>query len=144
MGLYTNLIFMARIILTAHVIAAGADAINKAIAKASLADVAADILDIEAEKVAAIAKAEQAEADLNDALALNDKHVATIEGLHEGAPQIVVAKDEETFTVDNTVYGFRFKKLNHKGRGINATNVCADEALQKELIDMGSGMIYKM
>lgn len=135
---------MARLILTALVIAAGADAINKAISAANLADVAADILDIEAEKVAALAKAEQAETDLEDALALNDKHVATIEGLHVGAPQIVVARDEENFTVDNAVYGFKFKKLNHKGSNITANDVCADEALQKELIAMGSGMIYKM
>ena len=92
-------------ILTALVLTAGFVDISKAITGVDPVELANDINELAFERDAAIKEAQQAKADLNDALALNDKHIATIEGLHDGVPQIVVTKGEETFKVDNAVFG---------------------------------------
>ena len=83
--------------------------------------------------------------DLADALALNDTHEKTIEDLGKAAPVVaVVAADKNpTFELGGDTYGFNFLKLNHKGVIITPTEVCADTALQAELVKMQSGMIYK-
>lgn len=132
-------------ILTVLVLAAGIADIAKAITGAKPEDLAADILEIEAAKAEAIKIAEQAKADLDDALALNDKHVATIEDITKNgktntpAPQATVS----TFEHDGETYGFKIPKMSFKGRFITADDVCADKELQAQLIKIGSGMIYK-
>ena len=146
MGLLTNLYIMAKILI-ATLFVAGATAVAEAISKSTPVDIAIDILELATEKNDALAKLQQAETDLNDTLALNEKHEAEIERLSKIAPVVIMqsgsALKDQSFKVGKDEYGFLIPKLNHKGTDITPVEVCADKVLQAELIKMQSGMIYK-
>jgi len=132
-------------ILTVLVLAAGIADIATAIKGANPEDLAADILELATEKADALAKAEAAQKELDDAVALNDKHVKAIEKLSKKAPK----EDKPTepvkpeFEVDGVTWGFKLQSCYFKGVLITTDEVCADKELQAKLIKIGSGMIYK-
>lgn len=132
-------------ILTIAILAAGIADIATAIKGANPEDLAADILELAAEKAAALGKAEAALKELDDAVALNDKHVKAIEKLSKKAPK----EDKPTepvkpeFEVDGVTWGFKLQSCYFKGVLITTDEVIADKELQAKLIKIGSGMIYK-
>lgn len=49
-----------------------------------------------------------------------------------------------TFTLDGEQYGFNFSATNFKGNKISHVEIAADEALQRELIKIGAGILKKL
>lgn len=134
-----------------------ANLIVTAITGNSPQDIAAEILELNSAKASAeselaTSKTELAAAnteldttkkDLADAIKLNDSHVSTIEALSKGTPAVAatVATEKPTFTNGGVEYGFALPAILHKGVRITPLEVCADVALQNELIKLKSGMI---
>lgn len=94
-----------------------------------------------------LAKVQQ---ELTEALAVNEKLVAEIEVLTEGKTPEAVAKTATgnllamVFELDGIKYGFAIPQVKHKGVLITPTEVCADAALQQDLISKKSGMIKQL
>ena len=137
---------MSKKILTLVVLAAGVEAIAKAVSSNKPEDVAAEILGMHNEAEAASQKVAKAEADLEDALTLNSIHEKTIEDLSSNKPAAVVAgkQDDPIFELDGKKYGFELLSVSFKGTRITADEVCADVNLQKQLINRQSGMIKEL
>lgn len=89
------------------------------------------------------AKLAATEKSLEDTLAVNDQlatKVADLEQQAKAAPAAIVAS-ANSFVHQGVTYGFTSPKCKHKENIITPAEVCADEALQAELIAMGSGFI---
>lgn len=85
--------------------------------------------------------------DLDAALQVNEELTAKLD---DNALQPVTAEPQQkdtvsdkTFKVGGSTYGFKKIRLSHKGALVTATEILASKDLQKELVDMSSGMIYK-
>lgn len=52
-------------------------------------------------------------------------------------------EEEKTFEHDGKNYGFALPGVNHKEKVIYADDVIQSIELQKELVEIGSGMIYE-
>lgn len=50
-------------------------------------------------------------------------------------------KTADTFEIDGKTIGFAFSKMNHKGTVITPAEVLASEELQRELVEIKSGML---
>lgn len=137
---------MSKKILTMLVLAAGVEAIAKAVSSSKPEDVAAEIFEMHNEAVENNEKLTKAEADLNDALKLNSIHEKTIQELSTAKPAVeTTAKTATpTFEVKGKKYGFELLAVSFKGKRITAEEVCADKNLQQELINRQSGMIKEL
>ena len=74
------------------------------------------------------------------------KKVESLEKKVKEAPKAEVNASrisDKTFKIGEDEYGFRKAGINHKNNVITANEVLASEDLQKELVTIGSGMIYK-
>lgn len=74
------------------------------------------------------------------------KKVESLEKKIKEAPKADAATSrisEKTFKIGDETYGFKKAGINHKNQVITAAEVLASEDLQKELAEIGSGMIYK-
>lgn len=139
---------MSKKILTLVVLAAGVEAIAKAVSTNKPEDVAAEILEMHNEAEAANTANAKTKADLEDALKLNAMHEKTIQDFSSKKPAAVGAgakkADVPTFELDGKKYGFELLSVSFKGTRITAEQVCADVELQKQLINRQSGMIKEL
>jgi predicted RND superfamily exporter protein len=74
------------------------------------------------------------------------KKVEQLEKRLKEVPKAEASKSrvsDKTFKIGEDVYGFRKAGINHKNQVITAAEVLASENLQNELVEIGSGMIYK-
>lgn len=126
---------MGKVILTAVLLAAGTEALTKAIAE-NPADTANDILQLQAD---------------HEALLNENKHhkqlsatlTTELEKLSPAAP-VEVKKPElskSTFKVNKKEYGFAYPQIKLDGVIITNDDVLASKDLQEKLVKMGSGFI---
>lgn len=127
---------MAKVILTAALLAEGADALTKAIAE-NPAAAANDILQLKADDNDALQKENEQLKELIENL------TAELEKLSPTAP--VEAKKAElsklTFKVGTKQYGFVYPQIKLDGAIITNDDVLASKELQEKLVKMGSGFI---
>src|SRR5205809_1627926 len=97
------------IVLTAALLAAGADAIAKAIVE-NPSQAAADILALESER--------------NQAVDIAEKSLEALD-----KQPVIKAENIPSFTLGEENYGFNFKSMIHNGKRISVEEVQADEAL---------------
>jgi hypothetical protein len=119
------------------------EAIVNAIKASSPEDIAAEILELNEEKLAAEDSHSVTKQDLADALDLNETHQSTIEELSK-LPKTIVDKAVDkaaSFVKEGVEYLFSLPAVLHNGVRITPTEVMADTALQDELIKIKSGMI---
>jgi hypothetical protein len=82
-------------------------------------------------------------------LAVNEKLVLEIEKLSTQMParnqhNTMGNLREFLFKHGEDTYGFNFANASYKGKQITPVEVCADEEIQKHLVEKKSGMIFKI
>ena len=85
--------------------------------------------------------------NLDDALAVNAKLVQELEKFSDKAASyddVTVDSSELSFTYEGETYGFAQKKITLKKQVITPIEVLASPELQKQLVEMKSGMIKKI
>jgi hypothetical protein len=147
------------VLITSALLASGTEALAKAIIE-NPRQAAEDVLVIaeKAEEQVKVAMLEikklgddlhDKDAVLNEALNMNEKLSIEIEKLSTlapvASPSNAKTKDLKSLSFQDgeDKYGFKFFSMYHKNVRITAVEVTADESLQKELIAISSGMIYK-
>jgi hypothetical protein len=74
------------------------------------------------------------------------KKVETLEKKIKETPVVAESKSavsDKSFKVGDKEFGFKKIRISHKNQLITAAEVLSSENLQKELVDIGSGMIYE-